>query len=95
MSKDKVLIGDAVIQALCMVHQKALRDGAEDIATILAEAIENVIELDGVSSLNGVSEDLLKQFFILNGFKNLDDKQREQFLKRIENSGDNVVFGYF
>jgi len=95
MSKDKILIGDAVIQALCMVHQKALRDGAEDIATVIAEAVENIIELDSVSSLNNVSEDLLKQFFILNGFKNLDDKQREQFFKRIENSDENVVYGYF
>jgi len=95
MRQDKVLIGDAVIQALCKIHQEALTDGVEDIAVIIAEAIENVIELSSINYLSGVSEELLKQYYILNNFQKLNKKQREQFLKTIENPDQNVVYGCF
>ena len=83
--KRKETLEDGVIQSLCYLHQEALKENRQELASVVQTAIEKTELLMPASvSLSRDSKDLLQQFYLLRGFQALDRVQKQLFVRKIE-----------
>ena len=83
--KRKETLEDGVIMSLCYLHQEALKENRQELAGVIQTAIEQSEQVIPASlSLSRDSKDLLKQFYVLRAFQELDAVQKELFIRKIE-----------
>lgn len=79
------------MSSLCFLYQEAARENAQELASILETAVEEVQLLDSKATYSKETTGLLKQFIVLRGFQKMSQEQKELFIRQVEGFEQNVI----
>jgi hypothetical protein len=76
---------EGMIKSLCFLYYEALKENMQDMALILQHAIERSEHIAFKKApLSDEAKDTLRQFFIVQRFQRLNEKQKDLFVRAIE-----------
>lgn len=85
MESDSKSPHEVMIQSLCYLYYEALKENIQEMALILQQAIERSEQIAfRKAPLSDETRDALKQFFIVQRFQRLNEKQKDLFVRAIE-----------
>lgn len=76
---------EEIIQSLCYLYYEALKENIQEMALILQQAIERSEQIAFRNApLSDETKDILKQFFIVQRFQRLNEKQKDLVVRALE-----------
>lgn len=76
---------DGVTQSLCFLYRETLKENKQEMNAVIQKAIEEIQDImKGDLVLSNASEDALKEFCLLRGFRRLNKTQKELFIRAVD-----------
>jgi hypothetical protein len=83
--KDELSLENGLIQSLYYLYQELLKGNMQELAYIMEAAIQACEEIiRNKISISQEGEEILRSFYILQEFRQLNKKQKEAFVREIK-----------
>ncbi len=89
LKEDRSPFAKGIIQSLCFLYQELQKENLQELASLIETTIDDCERaLRERFPICSESEDTLRQFYLLRGFKQLDKEQKELFIRAIDGANN-------